>query len=245
MASECIFCGVEEKLTKEHVWPKWLGTALARSPSSQHVFAEDGRTTREYSAPDLTLQARVVCASCNGGWMSRMESSAKALLTPMIAIGQPTALEPDDQRLVTAWATKTAMTMEMAQTADRAIPLAHRRHLWESKTAPGRVQAWLGARSSGHSLVRYDYQRTGETSASDGYGVMLAVGGLFVYLLSLPMSAGGDLTANVGVRLDPRGTLSDKLVRLTPPRRGAVVFPPPRALDDAELDEFFAGLTGH
>ncbi|HEX8155861.1 MAG TPA: hypothetical protein VF526_00635, partial [Solirubrobacteraceae bacterium] len=79
----CIFCGSVGKLSKEHVVPRWVGSAF---PSSEreilHRFAWVSGEPESHSpisgvdfdAPPFTWQARVVCAECNNGWMSSLEA---------------------------------------------------------------------------------------------------------------------------------------------------------------------------
>lgn len=246
MAATCIFCGATGKLTREHVWPQWLGTVVTPK-TGQHVFAEAGTTTREFTQRDFEIQVKKVCEDCNGGWMSQMEAAVKPVLTPMIKGEHPVLVSAADQELLTAWATKTAMTMEFAPTAQRAIPQVHRDYIQQTHRAPPRVKAWIGGRSAGTSIVRYDYQRIGDDQPDhddDGYGVMIAVGGVFIHLLSLPTSLGSDPVQDPGIPFDPTGALSHVMTRITPARRGDIPFPPPTLVDEQELDGFFAGLTG-
>ena len=50
-------------------------------------------------------------ATCNNGWMSRIENATKELLIPVVE-GQATNLDRDAQRRVATWAVKTAMLVE-------------------------------------------------------------------------------------------------------------------------------------
>lgn len=38
MAKKCIFCGKEGNLSKEHLWPDWLGKMYVRKGDEKHTF---------------------------------------------------------------------------------------------------------------------------------------------------------------------------------------------------------------
>ncbi|HWU21539.1 MAG TPA: hypothetical protein VN088_08440 [Nocardioides sp.] len=60
-----------------------------------------------------------VCASCNGGWMSRLEMRAKALLEPFMLDGAFSQMSTDDQDALAAWATKCWMAYALIRPAQR------------------------------------------------------------------------------------------------------------------------------
>jgi hypothetical protein len=97
-------------MTKEHVWPQWLGRELG---SGAWEMSRSGTVLApaEWTNARLDVTVNCVCAGCNGGWMSRLEARAKPLLLPMIEDYRRTALSPDDQSFVGIWATKTAMML--------------------------------------------------------------------------------------------------------------------------------------
>ena len=66
---------------------------------------------RAFSNNKIELTAKVVCESCNTGWMSDLETDVKSALLPLV-VGSPTVVSLDEQRLLAAWAQKTAMTLE-------------------------------------------------------------------------------------------------------------------------------------
>lgn len=49
------------------------------------ALGPDGSVTREWSAPNINMKTKVVCGSCNSGWMSRRERDfAKPAMTDLI-----------------------------------------------------------------------------------------------------------------------------------------------------------------
>lgn len=243
----CLFCGSTETLTREHVWPRWLEKVLpGTGVKPSHVYSEEGRPTREFVAPDYSIQVRVVCGSCNHGWMADLENQARPVLTPMITASDAVTLDAASQRLLLAWVLKTGMMMEQAQTGMATIPSAHHRFMGEHHVAPARVQAWVGARASGVGLTRYDHQGIGASGAHesrDGYGIMLGLGGMCAFLLSLPDMGSGPL-ARPEVLLDPEDDLAYAIRRIAPTRDDAMPHPASQFLHDRDLDDLQAGLTG-
>jgi len=107
----CVFCG-GFNLSKEHVWPDWASKVLTDNPSPAHhewhntysdkgtVVKESGMRPRQGST--FTKKIRVVCKTCNNGWMSRLENATKPILLPLIQ-GEPALLDREQQTLLAQW----------------------------------------------------------------------------------------------------------------------------------------------
>jgi hypothetical protein len=117
----CAFCGTSGKLTGEHVLGDWLsriGLDLSPVPHAAGWLNRMGRDLGTSSPYRRTV--RDVCASCNNGWMSRLEDVAQRVLTPFI-LGEPGRLEIADQAAIAAWVQKTALVaMLVSPEEDRA-----------------------------------------------------------------------------------------------------------------------------
>jgi hypothetical protein len=102
---DCLFCDRLDgaRLTDEHVWSEWFQKALfargARFPSY-------GRG-KETSPLGPTVR---VCTDCNNQWMSVLENDAKPLILDMWR--RPMTLDPSEQEVLAAWATKTAIVLD-------------------------------------------------------------------------------------------------------------------------------------
>src|SRR4051794_130046 len=87
MARICLFCG-GTPVTREHLWPDWLRRKVQIAiPFPHHIEEEvDGTPTRDISFehPPYDQQVRAVCATCNNGWMSHVEETAKPILEPLL-----------------------------------------------------------------------------------------------------------------------------------------------------------------
>lgn len=118
MPDGCIFCG-RGPLTAEHLIPGWVGRVmLANKPSPARpdsVIKAVSTIWQADAGPDDDVKmhewmdetgphfkTRCVCASCNNGWMSQIESASKTILTEMIE-GRPVELGDDDAALIARW----------------------------------------------------------------------------------------------------------------------------------------------
>jgi hypothetical protein len=61
--------------------------------------------------PASDMVTKDVCKACNAGWMERLETDSRPVLTPMIT-GNDRALSAADQFVAATWATKTMLTMQ-------------------------------------------------------------------------------------------------------------------------------------
>jgi hypothetical protein len=150
VARTCLFCNARAT-TREHVLPRWARSALAATePEPIRQLITIG-TQRPIERERMTLlfgdTAKVVCATCNNGWMSRLEASTRAIMIPMIR-DEATLLDRNAQRILASWALKTANVADHAQGDDwRHTPMeAERRHLAECGEPSANVLVWLAGR---------------------------------------------------------------------------------------------------
>lgn len=146
MPRTCIFCG-GSPTTKEHLWPDWARRLLGDvEPLSHRQHArQDGREPidREWRTPPFRTTVKAVCAGCNNGWMSRLESRAKLLLLPMLE-GRGRELHQDGQRTLAAWALKTAMMVEHTLGPEkRVVPEEEHAYLLEHEHPSEHVVIWM------------------------------------------------------------------------------------------------------
>jgi hypothetical protein len=137
----CVFCGSQATLTREHVLPQWVRSLPpGEGPFTIRRVAETGKAV-EYRCRGVDIVTRVVCGDCNGGWMADLEATAMPLLSPMINGGQR-SMTPDEQRLVSRWAVKTAIMFLYATQPRFGVSPQHRACLFEGKLPPN-TGIWL------------------------------------------------------------------------------------------------------
>ena len=146
---ECIFCG-RKPVTAEHVWPDWSrrmlqdDVVLAHTVSAETPVAPP--SSRTFPQRVFDQRAKVVCASCNSGWMSRLEMLNRPFLEAALQ-GRGRVLHEAGQRALAAWAFKTALIINhgVFRAHRTGLPLAHARHLFETGQPPEGVGIWLTA----------------------------------------------------------------------------------------------------
>ncbi|MEW6355861.1 MAG: hypothetical protein AB1696_06035 [Planctomycetota bacterium] len=167
---KCLFCDgpLTGRKSRDHPFPMWLLTHLGvcdEDVEPTHIGYEKefqngvANIVREYVAEQRShpMQAFVaggVCAKCNNGWMSDIETRAKPVLMPFID-GQRTLTQsrhdlPDPESLAIArWAVKTAYMIDRATPGQDTVPTNHLHALRSdpNRTPPG-VRVFVGHQSS-------------------------------------------------------------------------------------------------
>jgi hypothetical protein len=129
-----VFCE-RQGSSEEHVLAKWLTDALGGP--GPFGFKLDRRYGRgKTNLTYLGVTTRAACQTCNNGWMSQFEQTAKPLLIPIIR-DQPAMWDGDEQLAVARWAFKTALMIDRTnQPERRTVPEAHFRYLFEHRKPP-------------------------------------------------------------------------------------------------------------
>jgi hypothetical protein len=151
-AGRCIFCE-GTRLTKEHVWPNWLGNYLSRdAPYTLHTTSfgkiADGNVThgiridKRRTGDPKSRKLRIVCRDCNNGWMSRLQTECKSFLPSYIA-GEWPGLDNAQQQQLAAWATMFTMVCEFADPRTRATPRVQHEEFKQTKVPPEGWKIWI------------------------------------------------------------------------------------------------------
>lgn len=195
MARQCVFCGSTSDLTREHVLPDWLtGVGLDPEPSI-HYAGPLNRLPRQWSAKPFKTTVKMVCATCNNGWLSELEGAAKPVISPLIR-GEPRRLPGDDQALVATWTCKTAMvsllvSSDEARLSGHGVPLSEYAALYAQRDRVEPLpfsQCWIGSyagdrRASSIWVTPFVIEVTGAGPPPEipsGYAMTLALGRLLV-----------------------------------------------------------------
>lgn len=138
-ARACVFCGQVGSLTKEHVYPRWIWRTFREgAPQPQgYVPGEPLAWTEElglgaggvpehwYMPRDerpfinaTSRMVKVVCSSCNNGWMSALEADVRALLLRISRKSQ-WRFTKDEIRTLRRWLVKTGLMLESFDPASR------------------------------------------------------------------------------------------------------------------------------
>jgi hypothetical protein len=245
----CAFCR-QPGVTREHVWPQWL-LRLVESPGksllgvAHQVRNSSGELVeksiiRMWESSKLDLTVRAVCAACNNGWMSTLESRSMIVMRPLIE-GRRVVLDQQDQILVAFWAQKTISILSLASPL-RSVPHSHLSRLYHSRGPLAESSVWLAqyhAKAAGlwARERRLDLQSEADLAQADlphGYLTTLRIGELVIQVCGY--SGEGHL------RLPHASRIRGHIIQIWPVKTGRRRWPPMLgSLSDVELDDLAAG----
>lgn len=166
----CIFCDKPGRLTKQHVWPKWLKKYnLPEDTHHYQVTAEANyRNPTDIKSSAKRLQGhsgarrfRKVCRTCNGGWIRQIEESVTPFVLAMMD-GNFVTLSRDEQRRLSVWLALVAIMSEFTDPRTMAIPPEHRHWLKQRIEPAAGWMVWIGRYSGSnwrqHVLRHYGMQ---------------------------------------------------------------------------------------
>ena len=111
----CIFC--EDRATsKEDAWPLWLMRRLGATEAGIVEAQRGKQKSNTWKSGKAGPKVRFVCASCNNGWLSRLENRVKPIIEGLFD-EESVTLECSDQKTLVAWGVKNAMVHEALRLA--------------------------------------------------------------------------------------------------------------------------------
>ena len=138
---KCIFCG-GGRLCREHVWPQWADDLLPKSTEhgqSSMTFHLDSapEVGRQYSRQGSVtgVKLRVVCRTCNSGWMSQLEEGARQEVTALIT-GARLQMTTDRLDRLTAWVVLKLMVSDASPFGTPIFEQAEREAFYQNRTIP-------------------------------------------------------------------------------------------------------------
>lgn len=245
---KCMFCA-GPGLTEEHIWPVWSHNLLlsitGRHPLniSHYVVGRkkeiETNTRKHRQGPLINKRLRVVCGSCNGGWMGRLEERAKPILLPLIQ-GDVGELDAGNQEILAQWLILKTMICEQNRKNEVVFTGQQRREFMDRGCIPQQVRIligrnspgrWLSAfnRSSAYLLWSPDAKPVSHVMTADKnvQTTAIGIGQLFSYVV-VSNSAGFDLGSLF--------TFSDKLIQLWPGAGKKILVPFHRWISEKEAD---------
>ena len=241
-ARRCAFCGSATKLHREHALPQWLGELILRDLNADPRFSQGTlfrvKTIMEHGervSRTLDLVTRRVCGTCNSTWMSALETKAEPILTKLLRMATVT-LSPQDQRVLSLWTAKTAMTVALTRRGpDVVVPDGHFRSLMATQEPPSRSEVWLAAHKGKYfgcsTQVDKNDIASDMGSVSMGKYVMYSV---TINIAGVVLQLTGDTMPDHWA-LEGASEPGPTATRIWPPTDGSVSWPPPHVLDDEGL----------
>lgn len=247
----CVFCH-ENQVTREHVWPQWAAALFPIPPGrtfTQERISSSGQRAL-HAAPSIEVKVRRVCAKCNNGWMSRLETAASPYLRPMFA-GQPQALDCRAQALVACWAVKTALMFQYVNPEPYYVPETPYRELYANrdKLEPPTSMQVVAGRYIGPHLLGTFYQQPLTAAYEEpecapieakAYGMTLGIGQFLVQIFGHELSI---VRPDLGIRLMPDEAMGQQMLPIWPQRDDIVSWPPLYGVSDATLDDVRLAFT--
>jgi len=145
------------------VIPRWIGRTLREddgddpddltgllhkeTASRPHAGAP---TARQHTRIGLAAGPRVpvVCMKCNSGWMSDLERAVQPIITPLFLGQVPPGgarLRPEDLRVVSSWATKTALVHDFSNGTPTVTTDETRERFFEIREPPSGGEVWIAS----------------------------------------------------------------------------------------------------
>lgn len=141
---KCIFCGRDD-LTKEHIFPNWLNRYFKKNTSITNTLSLKDNS-KIWKSNILNSTLKVVCRSCNNGWMSSIESTAIKIIDWMGIKGQGINLTNSQKQILSVWATKTIYVMCQLKFGSKTIPVEHYKYFYQHKTPSPGTAIFIGYR---------------------------------------------------------------------------------------------------
>jgi hypothetical protein len=134
LSRQCLFCerSLRGVRAREHIFPRWLiefmGIKSLPIRSEHHVRSGGSLERKDVrDAPPIARTEGRVCAACNNGWMSALETTAMPVLKPLIeGTSNLYSCKGEEGAIIGRWAAKTAYVLNAASAYPLKVPQSHR-----------------------------------------------------------------------------------------------------------------------
>lgn len=181
VGKECAFCPHKAKLSAEHLWSAWMNDLF---PGKKRFTRKNdkGEVTGQWVGPALDWKAKVVCQTCNNGWMSRLENEHAIPAITDLILGNALEMTKQKARSLALFALKTAVVFDHVQRDRTPFFSRHSRHRFAKCLAmPFGVQMWMAGflpMGSGHVQSAYHQGFLGAANHLEMYVCTYAIGHL-------------------------------------------------------------------
>jgi hypothetical protein len=248
----CIFCGAKAHMSKEHLFAEWLAPYL---PTSTYRGQEtDTLEFAEASSFSYTTWANIrqgavhtrkirqVCAACNNGWMSRLQSTAAPVLRSLFR-GDAIDIDCSTAFTIAKWVVMLTMVGEFTDEDSVAVLQSERSFFRERAEIPAGWRVWIShAAGDVWSNTRYAHFSSLRPLAllepnsiypHNAQSTTVGCGGLLFYACSRPPQLES---------FGPPTDVSDKLYRVHPPMQELAKFELQHRLSDSEAQRLADAL---
>jgi hypothetical protein len=241
MSRICVFCaGVSgSPITREHILPQWLDEAL--NTGETIVNWKAWWTDSEGDKSEVAVrrmspfhqQVKMVCATCNNGWMSVEVEVPVVDILPSLIRSEKRGLHPADMGRIALWTAKTAFTRALMDQGNNTIPAEHYRWLMEERIPPAGTSIWA-IRCEPHSTAMRHFRMEGQSGDWSGHITMLCIGELVLFIVGFSEEIDESLFRQIETSLQHGAKQS--AVRVCP-NPTSVDWPPEVALNRSEVED--------
>ncbi|WP_449411375.1 hypothetical protein [Methylobacterium komagatae] len=193
----CIFCGEAREMSKEHVFPDWIGQSIKKDERAWHPefrMMPDGTIPKfvKKNGHAFTRKIRNVCARCNNTWMSALENKNKSVLEKLMR-SEIHLASVEEQKSIAEWAILKTIVQDCFRNPDKSIAsMEDRRKIFEEGIFPSGWAVWIGRIDAPFWECSYFYSDISlnpREATSDGpfnsAGISIyTMGCLFLYVVS-------------------------------------------------------------
>lgn len=144
----CIYCGRNGSLSREHVFPDWMNDVLATKTDVSFDMIEQNLVKdgvhRETRKSRGHVRQKIVCESCNNGWLSRIDNDSKKIVSALIKDEKNQIIGLSEATLVTSLSAKMAINSDFMVPNDSAISEACRTAFYANRTPSDFWHIWIG-----------------------------------------------------------------------------------------------------
>ncbi|HWJ64693.1 MAG TPA: hypothetical protein VNS19_22155 [Acidimicrobiales bacterium] len=128
---DCVWCDQSGPTTVEDVIAQWIARLFQERfwPQTPNFAIRRPGRWHDEDLPSAQPAKRIkidlkVCATCNNGWMSQLETRVKPVLSDLIFAEDAVAVSQSDADTLAAWSAKTLTNavFERHRRADRLVP---------------------------------------------------------------------------------------------------------------------------
>lgn len=252
MNKGCVFCRSTGKKSKEHLWPVWMHELLPLAGDGNNVSEMNtfkwkeqiGAQKQKRQGHLTTKKLRVVCQSCNSGWMSELESEAKPILTKILT-NEKFELCVQKQEILARWITLKSIIGEHSEQDTHVTPHEERDLFRAAKKIPEYFAIYIGSHNAESDTA---WLRISQAIALAPEGPSPPLGNLKRNMQSIAFICGPLFVYVLAIRengIEPTEFLRlPKLMRIFPNQSDVIKWPPTDILTSRDMGVAAWALDG-
>jgi hypothetical protein len=241
-----MFCGRYGRLHREDAVSKWIGRAFNVGAEGSNTWMRSRqlingpkaeiRRPRKLGGPTIVKIPEVCQITCNGGWMSRLETAVKPILLPMMFATTPTTLQESELATLATWLTMKAFVFDMDDGVPAILSEDLRLDFGDTQEPVPNSAMWIAA-YEGTRIGQVYHGIIGHVPDENPASPVDALELVLVF---------GYVALKIVIPVDPEKGAIERVAPSTDlpalpvwPIAGPIEWPPAAILDDATLPSYF------